>query len=106
MIISLSTDDSREEWLAKAPADRSNWKQYWATKHAKEILGNEYNVSAIPHFMLFGRDGKVIDIHAPSPSDKNIDKLCRRILLLLLPGLLAAVVGLAVLFLVTGIFFS
>jgi thioredoxin family protein len=75
MIISLSTDDSREEWLAKAPADRSNWKQYWATKHAKEILGNEYNVSAIPHFMLFGRDGKVIDIHAPSPSDKNIDKL-------------------------------
>lgn len=75
MIISLSTDDDKEEWLAKAPADKSNWKQYWATQHAKEILENEYNISAIPHFMLWGGDGKIIDIHAPSPSDKNIDKL-------------------------------
>ena len=75
MIISLSTDDSKKEWLAKAPADKSNWKQYWATEHTREILENEYNISAIPHFMLFDGNGKIIDTHAPCPSDKNIDKL-------------------------------
>ena len=75
IIISLSTDDSKKEWLAKAPADRSNWKQYWATEHTREILENGYNISAIPHFMLFDGNGKIIDIHAPCPSDKNIDTL-------------------------------
>ncbi len=74
LMISISIDDDKEAWLAKAPVDTPNWKQYWITERSREILRSDYNVTAIPRFMLFNGKGKIIDIHAPSPSDE--ERLC------------------------------
>lgn len=64
LMISISIDDDKEAWLAKAPVDTPNWKQYWITERSREILRSDYNVTAIPRFMLFNGKGKIIDIHA------------------------------------------
>ena len=35
-------------------------------------IGNNYFVSAIPRYILVGRDGKVIDVRAPAPDNKEL----------------------------------
>lgn len=71
-IVSISIDEEESAWLKKAPKDRPGWKQYRATAPSQKIINEQYNITAIPRFMLFDEKGKIIDIHAPRPSDKTI----------------------------------
>ena len=70
----------KEAWLARAPEDRPGWKQYQATELSQRILEEEYHITAIPRFMLLDRNGKIIDAHAPRPSDDIIHQLIHRFL--------------------------
>lgn len=74
-IVSLSIDTDREAWLQTAMPDRPGWKQYLATPQSRQVL-EEYSITAIPRFMLFDGHNRIIDIHAPSPSDEEeIDRM-------------------------------
>lgn len=41
------------------------------------MLEDEYGITAIPRFMLFDENDRIIDVHAPFPSDAEIDILLR-----------------------------
>ena len=67
--VSVSVDSRKADWLKKLETDKPQWKQY--------LCGNFcelYNINGIPRFMLIGKDGKLITVDAPRPSDKGIDK--------------------------------
>lgn len=76
-VIGLSIDEDRDIWLKNAPSDRPGWKQYRATEHSRKVLEDEYGITAIPRFVLFDEKDRIIDVHAPSPSDTKIDILLR-----------------------------
>ena len=65
--VSVSTDANRQAWLNKLAKDKPQWKQFW-----KEDFSQLYNVDIIPRFMLFDREGKIITLDAPRPSDPGI----------------------------------
>lgn len=58
------------------PDPDQGWKQYLATPQSRQVLEEEYSITAIPRFMLFDGHNRIIDIHAPSPSDEEeIDRM-------------------------------
>lgn len=80
-IVSLSIDTDREAWLETAPPDRPGWKQYLATAQSLQVIEEEYSITAIPRFMLFDEDDRIVDLHAPSPSDEEaIDRMLQELL--------------------------
>ena len=40
----------------------------------------EYKIKGIPRFMVFDRNGNVVTIHAPRPSDPALKKLLEKVL--------------------------
>lgn len=71
-IMSISLDENLNTWKKKLEADRPIWKQFVTPDGLKSGLCKEYQISGIPRFMLFDRDGKIIDLNAPRPSDREI----------------------------------
>ena len=48
------------------------------TKSDKDDLLKKINLSTIPRYVLFGKDGKIINSDAPRPSDINIEALIEK----------------------------
>lgn len=48
------------------------------TKSDKDDLLKKINISTIPRYVLFGKDGKIINSDAPRPSDINIEALIEK----------------------------
>lgn len=71
-IMSISLDENLNNWKKKLEADRPAWKQFVTPNGLKSGLCKEYQITGIPRFMLFDKDGKIIDLNAPRPSDKEI----------------------------------
>lgn len=71
-IISISIDEKQDKWKKKLEADKPEWKQFIVPDGFKSDLCKEYKISGIPRFMLFDKDGKILNINAPRPSDANI----------------------------------
>lgn len=65
--VSVSTDANRQGWLNRLAKDKPQWKQFW-----KKDFSQLYNVDIIPRFMLFDREGKIVTLDAPRPSDPEI----------------------------------
>lgn len=65
--VSVSVDSRKSDWLRKLEADKPQWKQFLC-KNFCEL----YNINGIPRFMLIGKDGKIITVDAPRPSDENV----------------------------------
>ncbi|MNR51339.1 hypothetical protein D3C85_1710010 [compost metagenome] len=38
-------------------------------------IAKDYKITAIPRFMVFGKDGKVVTVDAPRPSDPKLKSL-------------------------------
>lgn len=70
--ISISIDDNKADWTAKLAEDNSTWPQFLATKAGQRTISLDYNISAIPRFLLINPDGTIASINAPRPSDNNI----------------------------------
>lgn len=79
-IISLSVDTDRDAWLKTAGADRPGWKQYRVTERSRKVIDEDYNITAIPRFMLFDENNRIIDIHAPAPSSATIYDVLQQLL--------------------------
>lgn len=72
-MISISFDSSSKPWLKKLAADKPKWPQYICPENFNSKLCREYSIDAIPRFLLFDKDGKILSLDAPRPSDENID---------------------------------
>jgi thiol-disulfide isomerase/thioredoxin len=77
----LSIDKSNTAWqkaMAKHHDILNKENSYLLVKSDKDELLKEINLSTIPRFVLFGKDGKIINIDAPRPSSKEIETLIEK----------------------------
>lgn len=70
--ISISLDDNIGKWKNKLKADKPEWRQFVAPDGMKSELCKEYQITGIPRFMLFDKEGKIITTNAPRASDSEI----------------------------------
>ena len=70
--ISISLDDNIGKWKNKLKADKPEWRQFVAPNGMKSELCKEYQITGIPRFMLFDKEGKIITTNAPRASDSEI----------------------------------
>ena len=73
-LISISLDTNKAKWLAKLKTDKPQWRQFICPDNFKSQLCHNYDIDAIPRFLFFDKDGKIISLDAPRPSDENIIK--------------------------------
>lgn len=67
--VSVDAEKDLEKWKKFVQDEKLGGVQLFAGDRSKEIL-NPYQITGIPRFMLFGKDGKVISSDAPRPSAK------------------------------------
>ena len=78
-IIEISIDKDYSAWVRASKLENlsneidnfiiSNWE--------KSNLYKTYNIKTIPRYLLFGKDGKIIDDNAPRPSKKELIELIK-----------------------------
>jgi thiol-disulfide isomerase/thioredoxin len=76
--IYFSTDSSKEVWekgMAKYPHNLNKDNSFLLTRINHDELKDKMNLISIPRYILIGKDGKIIDVDAPRPSGKEIEKL-------------------------------
>lgn len=79
----LSIDKSNSAWqkaMAQYNEILNKENSFLLIKSDKDELLKEINVSTIPRFVLFGKDGKIINANAPRPSSTEIETLIEKYL--------------------------
>ncbi len=74
----LSIDKSKVAWqkaMTQYHDILTKENSYLLIKPDKDDLLKKINLSTIPRFVLFGKDGKIINLDAPRPSNTAIEKL-------------------------------
>ena len=69
IFISISLDKNQEAWKAKMEQLKMHGNQWIAEG---ETFAEMLNVKGIPHFLLYGKDGKLMDYNAPRPSTGTV----------------------------------
>lgn len=69
--VSISIDDNVNKWKEKLAKDKPEWPQYIVNGAMQSKLCKEYLISGIPRFMLFDREGKIVNVNEKRPSDKD-----------------------------------
>lgn len=70
--VSISLDNDVKKWQAKIDKDQPGWAQFIIPESFNSTFAKEYNIKAIPRFMMFDKKGKIISINAPRPSSEKI----------------------------------
>lgn len=73
--VSVSIDRSEKDWKKKLDADCPAWKQFRC-----EEFASLYGIAGIPAFILIDREGKIITMKAPRPSDEQCENTIRTLL--------------------------
>nr|WP_121272126.1 TlpA disulfide reductase family protein [Pedobacter schmidteae] len=71
VFVSVSIDDNTNKWKEKLTKDKPEWPQYIVNGAMQSKLCKEYLISGIPRFMLFDREGKIVNVNEKRPSDKD-----------------------------------
>lgn len=74
-IVSISLDEDIQKWEQKLAADNPGWAQYRVPKEWQAPCSDCYDISGIPRFMLFDKEGRMLKTSAPRPSDENLKDL-------------------------------
>lgn len=70
--LSISLDENQKKWLKKLAADKPEWKQFICLDNFQSMLCREYDIDGIPRFMFFDKEGRIISLDAPRPSNPDI----------------------------------
>ena len=73
--VSISLDNKLNKWHEKLEKDKPQWCQYVIPDNFHSAFATEYNIRAIPRFMMFDAEGKIITINAERPSAENIEEV-------------------------------
>jgi thiol-disulfide isomerase/thioredoxin len=77
----ISIDKSSTAWQKAALEYEdilNKENSFLLTKSDKDDLLKKINISTIPRYVLFGKDGNIINSDAPRPSDINIEALIEK----------------------------
>lgn len=74
-IVSISVDDNedKEKWLAMIKNESLGGIQLFAG--SKDNFSDYYKINAIPRFLVFDKNGKIVTVDAPRPSDPQLKEL-------------------------------
>lgn len=71
--ISISLDNDVKKWHKKLDKDQPSWPQFIIPDNFNSTFAKEYNITAIPRFMVFDKKGNIITVNAQRPSGEDID---------------------------------
>uniref|UniRef100_UPI00404A45C3 TlpA family protein disulfide reductase n=1 Tax=Flavobacterium sp. TaxID=239 RepID=UPI00404A45C3 len=76
-VIQISIDKDYEacERASKLENLSHDENSYIITNWIKSNLYKDFKISTIPRYLLFDKNGKIINENAPRPSDKNLVEL-------------------------------
>ena len=70
-VIYLSFDRDKNRWLDKAKAISLTDNSYLVEGNFRSALGNYFNITTIPRYIIFDNKGGVVNKNAPRPSRKE-----------------------------------
>lgn len=76
--VSLDEAKNREKWKKFLTDEQLPGIQLFAGPNSK--ITKDYKITGIPRFMVFDRDGKVVEPNAPRPSDPALKALLQQVL--------------------------
>jgi thiol-disulfide isomerase/thioredoxin len=71
--VSISIDEEKETWLKSVAQEKLEGMQLFAKGWGKMTL--YYDINTIPRFMVFDKEGKIVTVDAPRPSDPQLKQL-------------------------------
>lgn len=77
--VSISLDTNKEAWLKKLAADKPEWEQYNIPQAEQGACAELYGISGIPRFILFDKEGKMMNASASRPSDESTQELLNKL---------------------------
>lgn len=81
--LSLSIDDNTINWRNKIKQrDLQSLNHYLLLNHSNATLTRQYNIETIPRYLLFDKEGKILNADAPKPSDPALKQLLDSLLLI------------------------
>ena len=72
MSVSIDAEKDHGKWLDMVAAEGLGGVQLFAGSRSDADLQKPYKISGIPHFILVGKDGNIINDDAPRPSSDEI----------------------------------
>ena len=74
-IISISIDEDHDAWKKMVSEDKPAWEQYIIPNLETSPAVKGYDISTIPRFMIFDKEGKLYKSSASRPSDPSTKSL-------------------------------
>ncbi len=78
--VSISLDDKLDKWHEKLNRDKPTWEQYVIPENFDSKFAREYNIRAIPRFMVFDGKGRIISTNANRPSSPEIENTLNQLI--------------------------
>ncbi|WP_179350097.1 TlpA family protein disulfide reductase [Winogradskyella pacifica] len=78
-IIEISIDKDYSAWVRASKLENlsNEIDNYIISNWEKSNLYKNYNIKTIPRYLLFGKNGKIIDENAPRPSERELIELIK-----------------------------
>lgn len=73
IFVSVSLDRDKESWKKMVTEKEMKGIQLYTKNDFKSTLAKEYNIGAIPRFILIDTEGNIMDVNAPRPSGEIRD---------------------------------
>ena len=80
VFIGVSHDGLSRKEVWKKFVARKGWKNIELLANYNESIGKYYKIEGIPRFMIFDKEGKIVTVDAPRPSNPEFKKLIEQTL--------------------------
>ena len=80
VFISLSHDGKGKKATWKNFVAKKGWKNVQLLAEYNESVGKYYKIEGIPRYMIFDKEGKIVTVDAPRPSDPEFKSLIEQTL--------------------------
>ena len=65
-------DRSKSLWLKKNKEDKVTWPQFIEPNEFNSEMAKTFDITVIPRFLLFDKNGNILSLDAPRPSSEDI----------------------------------
>ena len=78
--IYINSSDSENRWKAAIDVKKITGINFQANKTLFNDLRDNYEMTSYPRYIIFGKEGKLVNGNAPRPSDAETKKILRNLL--------------------------
>ena len=75
VFLGISHDGKRQKEVWKKFVAKKGWKNIELIADYNESVGKYYKIEGIPRLMIFDKEGRIVTVDAPLPSDPRLKKL-------------------------------